>query len=41
MDENADRSRARVRLAVMTLRRKLGQPPTIETVADAGYRLGS
>jgi DNA-binding response OmpR family regulator len=24
----------------MTLRRKLGQPPVIETVPGAGYRLG-
>jgi DNA-binding response OmpR family regulator len=25
---------------VMTLRRKLGDPPVIETVPGAGYRLG-
>jgi DNA-binding response OmpR family regulator len=30
-----------VRVAVMTLRRKLGQPPVIATVPGAGYRLGS
>jgi DNA-binding response OmpR family regulator len=29
-----------VRVAVMTLRRKLGDPPVIATVARFGYRLG-
>jgi DNA-binding response OmpR family regulator len=28
-------------VAVMTLRRKLGEPPLIETVPGAGYRFGS
>jgi DNA-binding response OmpR family regulator len=27
-------------VAVMTLRRKLGQPPVIETLPGVGYRLG-
>jgi len=27
-------------VAMMTLRRKLGAPPAIETVPGAGYRLG-
>ena len=39
-DENADPFTNAVRVAVMTLRRKLGQPPVIETVPGAGYRLG-
>jgi DNA-binding response OmpR family regulator len=28
-----------VRMTVMTLRRKLGEPPLIETVRGSGYRL--
>ena len=40
-DENADPFTNAVRVAVMTLRRKLGQPPAIETVPGVGYRLGS
>ncbi|RZS82700.1 DNA-binding response OmpR family regulator [Motilibacter rhizosphaerae] len=40
-DEHADPFTNAVRVAVMTLRRKLGDPPVIETVARAGYRLGS
>jgi DNA-binding response OmpR family regulator len=40
-DENADPFTNAVRVAVMTLRRKLGDPPVIETVAGAGYRLGT
>src|ERR1700735_2497647 len=40
-DENADPFTNAVRVAMMTLRRKLGQPPAIETVPGAGYRLGS
>ncbi len=40
-DENADPFTNAVRVAVMTLRRKLGQPPVIETIPGAGYRLGS
>ena len=39
-DENADPFTNSVRVAVMTLRRKLGDPPVIETVTGAGYRLG-
>jgi DNA-binding response OmpR family regulator len=38
-DENADPFTNAVRVAMMTLRRKLGNPPVIETVARAGYRL--
>lgn len=38
-DENADPFTTAVRVAVMTLRRKLGDPPVIETVAGAGYRI--
>jgi DNA-binding response OmpR family regulator len=40
-DENADPFTNAVRVAVMTLRRKLGDPPVIETVARTGYRFGS
>jgi DNA-binding response OmpR family regulator len=39
-DENADPFTNAPRVAVMTLRRKLGQPPVIETVPRSGYRLG-
>jgi DNA-binding response OmpR family regulator len=39
-DEHADPFTNAVRVAVMTLRRKLGDPPIIETVPKAGYRLG-
>jgi DNA-binding response OmpR family regulator len=28
-----------VRVTIMTLRKKLGEPPLIETLAGAGYRL--
>ena len=38
-DENADPFTNAVRVALMTLRRKLGDPPVIETVPGAGYRL--
>jgi DNA-binding response OmpR family regulator len=38
-DENADPFTNAVRVAMMTLRRKLGDPPAIETVAGAGYRI--
>jgi DNA-binding response OmpR family regulator len=37
-DEHADPFTNAVRVAVMTLRRKLGQPGPIETVPGAGYR---
>jgi DNA-binding response OmpR family regulator len=40
-DEHADPFTNAVRVAVMTLRRKLGEPPVIETVPGAGYRIGS
>jgi len=40
-DENADPFTNAVRVAVMMLRRKLGQPPLTGTVPGAGYRLGS
>jgi DNA-binding response OmpR family regulator len=38
-DENADPFTNAVRVAVMTLRRKLGDPPAIETIPGAGYRM--
>jgi DNA-binding response OmpR family regulator len=38
-DEHADPFTNTVRMTVMTLRRKLGDPPAIETVMGAGYRL--
>jgi DNA-binding response OmpR family regulator len=39
-DEHADPFTNAVRMAVMTLRRKLGDPPLIHTVPKAGYRFG-
>jgi DNA-binding response OmpR family regulator len=39
-DEHADPFTNAVRVAMMTLRRKLGDPPVIETVPRRGYRLG-
>jgi DNA-binding response OmpR family regulator len=38
-DEHADPFTNAVRVAVMTLRRKLGEPPIVETVPRVGYRL--
>jgi DNA-binding response OmpR family regulator len=38
-DENVDPFSNVVRVVVMTLRRKLGRPPLIETVTGAGYRI--
>jgi DNA-binding response OmpR family regulator len=38
-DENVDPFSNVVRVVVMTLRRKLGDPPMIETVTRAGYRI--
>jgi DNA-binding response OmpR family regulator len=38
-DENADPFTNTVRMTVMTLRRKLGDPPFVETVPGAGYRV--
>jgi DNA-binding response OmpR family regulator len=40
-DEHADPFTNAVRVAMMTLRRKLGEPSVIATVPRAGYRLGS
>ena len=38
-DANADPFTTTVRVTVMTLRKKLGDPPLIETVVGAGYRI--
>jgi two-component system, OmpR family, response regulator VanR len=38
-DENADPFTNSVRMTVLRLRRKLGDPPLIETVKGAGYRV--
>ena len=38
-DEQLDPLSNTVRMTVMTLRRKLGDPPVVETVRGAGYRL--
>ncbi|MET0205639.1 MAG: response regulator transcription factor [Thermoleophilaceae bacterium] len=38
-DENADPFTNSVRMTVLRLRRKLGEPPLIETVKGAGYRV--
>ena len=38
-DENTDPFSNVVRVTIMTLRKKLGEPPLIETLAGAGYRL--
>jgi DNA-binding response OmpR family regulator len=37
-DENIDPFTNVLRVTVMTLRRKLGQPPVVDTVAGVGYR---
>ncbi|MET1073815.1 MAG: response regulator transcription factor, partial [Umezawaea sp.] len=39
-DEHADPFTNAVRMAVMNLRRKLGEPGVVETVPGAGYRVG-
>jgi DNA-binding response OmpR family regulator len=39
-DANVDPFTNAVRVTVMTLRRKLGQPPVVQTVAGVGYRVG-
>jgi DNA-binding response OmpR family regulator len=39
-DEHADPFTNTVRMTVMTLRRKLGDPPVIHTLPRVGYRLG-
>ena len=38
-DENADPFSQAVKMTVSRLRAKLGDPPLIETVVQAGYRL--
>jgi two-component system, OmpR family, response regulator VanR len=38
-DEHADPFTNTVRMTIMTLRRKLGTPPVLETVMGAGYRI--
>ncbi|GAA4148623.1 hypothetical protein GCM10022416_43050 [Actinomadura keratinilytica] len=38
-DEHADPFTGAVRLTILKLRRKLGEPPVIETVKGAGYRI--
>ncbi|MDT7544222.1 MAG: hypothetical protein QOE99_332 [Actinomycetota bacterium] len=38
-DEHADPLTTIVRVTVMTLRKKLGEPPVVQTVVGAGYRL--
>ena len=38
-DEYADPFTTTVRVTVMTLRKKLGDPPVVETVVGSGYRL--
>ena len=38
-DENADPFTGAVRITLSRLRGKLGDPPVIETVAKAGYRI--
>ncbi|QGK69501.1 response regulator [Allosaccharopolyspora coralli] len=40
-DENADPFTTTVRVTVMTLRKKLGEPVVIETVVGSGYRVPS
>jgi DNA-binding response OmpR family regulator len=39
-DQNADPFTNSMRTIVASLRRKLGQPPVIETLVGAGYRIG-
>jgi DNA-binding response OmpR family regulator len=38
-DENADPFTTTVRVTMMTLRRKLGEPAIIDTVVGSGYRI--
>jgi DNA-binding response OmpR family regulator len=40
-DENADPFTGVVRLTILKLRRKLGDPPVVETVTGVGYRVSS
>jgi DNA-binding response OmpR family regulator len=39
-DEHADPATTIVRVTVMTLRKKLGDPPVVHTVVGGGYRIG-
>jgi DNA-binding response OmpR family regulator len=39
-DEHADPFTTIVRVTVMTLRKKLGEPAVVQTVVGVGYRLG-
>jgi DNA-binding response OmpR family regulator len=39
-DENADPATTIVRVTVMTLRKKLGDPQVVQTVVGVGYRTG-
>jgi DNA-binding response OmpR family regulator len=39
-DENVDPFTNTVRMTVMKLRRKLGDPPVLHTAPGSGYRLG-
>ncbi len=38
-DEHTDPFTNAVRMTIMTLRRKLGDPPVVETVIGVGYRM--
>ena len=38
-DEHADPFTNSVRMTIVTLRRKLGDPPAVQTVRGAGYRV--
>jgi DNA-binding response OmpR family regulator len=38
-DENTDPFTNVVRVTIMTLRRKLGEPPLVETITGVGYRI--
>ena len=40
-DANADPFTNSVRMTLVTLRRKLGDPPVIETITGAGYRINA
>ncbi len=40
-DENADPFTNAVRIIVSALRKRLGAPPIIATVAGVGYRIGT
>jgi DNA-binding response OmpR family regulator len=39
-DANADPFTTTVRVTVRSLRKKLGEPPLVETVVGSGYRIG-